>query len=89
MPSPAARPLCIRQKKLPSGVGVRYLYQPGKLEGIVAVQLNLGGPWKCTDMRSVTKPEEQVFYNLQDGPHRVPGTTTPDTQLPPDGVLRR
>ena len=30
---PADRPVGLQEQKLPSGVGVRYLYQPGKLEG--------------------------------------------------------
>jgi hypothetical protein len=84
------------EQKLPSGVGVRFLYQPGELEG--------GQRRRATDAvwsldayrlgRSVTKPGEPVLYYLQDGPRRgfvreellvVP----PDTQLPPDGVLIR
>ena len=89
------RPVGLEKRKVPSGVGVRYLYQPGELEG---------GRRRSTDpvwslevhrpRRSVTKPDEPVLYYLQDGPPRgfvreellvVP----PDTQLPPDGVLKR
>ena len=89
------RPVGLKEQKLPSGVGVRYLYQPGELEG---------GRHRATNPmwslgvyrlgRSVTKPEELVLYYLQDGPPRgfvreellvVPT----DTQLPPDGVLKR
>ena len=89
------RPVGLEEQRLPSGVGVRYLYQPGELEG---------GRRRATDPvwslevyrlgRSVTKPDEPVLYYLQDGPPRcfvreellvVP----PDTQLPPDGVLKR
>ncbi|MEW8191821.1 MAG: DDE-type integrase/transposase/recombinase [Candidatus Thiodiazotropha endolucinida] len=91
------RPLGLKEQKVPSGVGVRYLYQPGELEG---------GRRRATDPvwslevyrlgRSVTKPDEPVLYYLQgdDAPQRgfvreellaVPS----DTQLPPDGVLRR
>lgn len=89
------RPVGSSERKLPSGVGVRYLYQPGELEG---------GRRRATDPvwslqvyrlgRSVTKPEEPVLYYLLDGPQRgfvreellvVP----PDTVLPPDGVLKR
>ena len=85
----------LEERKFPSTVGVRYLYQPGELEG---------GRRRATDPvwslevhrlgRSVTKSGEPVLYYLQDGPPRgfvreellvVP----PDTQLPPDGVLRR
>lgn len=89
------RPVGLKEQKLPSGVGVRYLYQAGELEG---------GRRRATDPvwslgvyrlgRSVTKPDEPVVYYLQDGPERgfvreelliVPS----DTRLPPDGVLRR
>ena len=71
-------------------VNVRYLYQPGELEG---------GTKRATDPiwslkvhqieRNVTKPNEPVVYYLSDGPKRgfvreellvVP----PNTQLPPD-----
>ena len=90
------RPFCLKERKVLSGIGVRYLYQPGKLEG---------GRRRATDPvcslevyrlgRSVTKPDEPVLY-LQgdDAPQRgffreellaVPS----DTQLPPDEVLRR
>ena len=90
-------PLGLKVRKVPSGVGVRYLYQPGELEG---------GRRRATDPvwslevyrlgRSVTKPDEPVLYYLQgdDAPQQgfvreellaVPS----DTQLPPDEVLRR
>ena len=91
------RPLGLKEQKVPSGVGVRYLYQPGELEG---------GRRRATDPvwslevyrlgRSVTKPDEPVLYYLQgdDAPQR--GfvreellAVSSDTQLPPDGVLRR
>ena len=68
---PADRPFGLQEQKLPSGVGVRYLYQPGELEG---------GRRRATDPvwslevyrlgRSVTKPGEPVLYYLQDGPPR-------------------
>ena len=89
------RPVGLEEQKVPSGVGVRFLYEPGEREG---------GRRRATDTvwsltvhrlgRSVTKPDEPVLYYLQDGPSRgfvreellvVP----PDTQLPPDGVLKR
>ena len=92
------RPVGIQEQKLPSGVGVRFLYQPGELEG---------GRRRATDPvwslqvyrlgRTVTKPGEPVLYYLDSagqGPSRgfvreellvVP----PDTELPPDGVLNR
>jgi len=91
----SGRPFGLDEQKFPSGVGVRYLYQPGELEG---------GRRRATDPvwslevyrlgRSVTKPDEPVLYYLLDGPQRgfvreellvVP----PDTELPLDGVLRR
>ena len=81
------RPVGLEEQKVPSGVDVRFLYQPGELEG---------GRRRATDPvwslevhrlgRSVTKPGEPVLYYLQDGPPRglvreehlvVP----PDTQL--------
>ena len=31
--APARRPVGFKEQKLPSGLGVRYLYQPGELEG--------------------------------------------------------
>jgi len=89
------RAVGLYEQKIPSGIDVRYLYQSGELEG---------GRRRATDPiwsltvhrlgRSVTKPNEPVLYYLQDGPQRgfvreellvVPF----DTQLPPDGVLRR
>ena len=79
----------MNEKKLPPRVNVRYLYQPGELEG---------GGRRATDPiwslkvynieRVVTKPDEPVVYYLYDGPKQglvrekfmvVP----PDTQLPP------
>ena len=59
------RPVGLQEKKLPSGVGVRFLYQPGELEG---------GRRRVTDPvwslqvyrlgRTVTKPGELVLYYL-------------------------
>ncbi|KAL9959463.1 hypothetical protein ACROYT_G032789 [Oculina patagonica] len=87
--TPYLRPVGKSEKKLPSSVNVRYLYQPGELEG---------GGKRATDPiwslkvfsleRAVMKPNEPVLYYLQDGPKRglvreellvVP----PDTSLPP------
>ena len=83
------RPAGVNEKKLHSGVSVRYLYQPGELEG---------GHRKATDPiwslkvyeieKIMIKPDAPVIYYLFDGPKRwfvreellvVP----PDTQLPP------
>ena len=69
--TPCLRPVGKNEKKLPSGVSVRYLYQPGELEG---------GRRRATDPiwslkafnieRSITKPNEPVLYYLRDGPKR-------------------
>ena len=81
----------------PLGGRVRYLYQPGDMEGD---RRRATEPvWSLEVYRlecSVTKPDEPVLYYLQgdDAPQRgfvreellvVPSYT----QLPPDGVLRR
>ena len=84
-----SRPVGIKEKKLPPLINVRYLYQPGELEG---------GTKRATEpiwslkihqiQRSVTKPNAPVVYYLSDGLKRgfvceellvVP----PNTQLPP------
>ena len=85
----------LREQKLPSGVGVRYLNQPGELEG--GRRRATDPVWSLTVHRlgrSVTKPGEPVLYYLQDGPQR--GFVReellhepPDTQLTPNGVLPR
>ena len=89
------RPVGLKEQRLPSGVGVCYLYQPDDLEG--GRRRATDPVWSlevCRLGRSVTKPDVPVLYYLQDGPPRgfvreellvVP----PDTQLPPDGVLKR
>ena len=83
------RPVGLNEKKIPPLVNVRYLYQPGELEG---------GAKRATDPiwslkvyqieRNITKPSEPVIYHLYDRPKRsfvceellvVP----PSTQLPP------
>ena len=87
--TPYSRPVGLKEKKLPLGAKVRFLYQPGELEG---------GGKRATDPiwslkvfkleRAMIKPEEPIIYYLFDGPKRgfvreellvVP----PDTQLPP------
>jgi hypothetical protein len=94
MPStPYSRPVGVNEKKLPSDVNVRFLFQPGELEG--------GDKKRATDPiwslkvftleRSITKPNQPVLYYLRDGPKRgfvreellvVP----PNTALPPADV---
>ena len=88
--TPCSRPVGVNEKKLPPLINVRYLYQPGELEG--------GGTKRATDpiwslkvyqvVQNMTKPNEPVVYYLSDGPKRgfvreellvVP----PNTQLPP------
>ena len=92
--TPYCRPVGVNEKKLPPLVNVRYLYQPGELEG---------GGRRATDPiwslkvynieKVVTKPKEPIMYYLFDGPKRgfvreelmvVP----PDTVLPPANALR-
>ena len=87
--TPYSRPVGMNEKKLPPLIHVRYLYQPGELEG---------GTKRATDpiwslkvyrvVKNMTKPNEPVVYYLSDGPKRgfvreellvVP----PNTQLPP------
>ena len=87
--APYLRPVGVNEKKLPSGLSVRYLYQPGELEG---------GRRRATDpiwslkvyeiAKVMVKPNAPVIYYLSDGPKRwfvreellvVP----PNKQLPP------
>ena len=82
------RPIGFKEQKLPPGVGVRYLYQPGELEG--GRRRATDPTWSLTVHRverTVTKSGDPVVYYL-DGPSRgfvreelqvVP----PDTQSPP------
>ena len=85
-----SRPVGLNKKKIPPLVNVRYLYQPGELEG---------GTKRATDPiwslkvhqigRNVTKPNEPVVYYLSDGPkygfvREELLVVPPNTQLPPD-----
>ena len=89
LPTKYNRPVGAAEKKLPPLINVRYLYQPGELEG---------GTKRATDpiwslkvyqvVENRTKPDQPVVYYLSDGPKRgfvreellvVP----PNTQLPP------
>ena len=84
------RPVGESEKKLPSLVNVRYLYQPGELEGGVKRATDPIWSLKVYNIeRSFTKPNQPVLYYLHDGPKRgfvreellvVP----PNTQLPPE-----
>ena len=72
---------------------MRYLYQPGELEGGVKRATDPIWSLKVHSIEmSVTKPNEPVLYYLRDGPKRgvireellvVP----PNTQLPPEQKL--
>ena len=83
------RPVGLNEKKLPSIVNVRYLYQPGELEGGVKRATDPIWSLKVYNIeRSFTKPDQPVLYYLHDGPKRgfvreellvVP----PNTTLPP------
>ena len=83
------RPVGLNEKKLPSIVNVRYLYQPGELEGGVKRATDPIWSLKVYNIeRSFTKPNQPVLYYLHDGPKRgfvreellvVP----PNTTLPP------
>ena len=92
--TPYSRPVGVDEKKLPTLVSVRYLYQPGELEG---------GGRRATDPiwslkvynieKVVTKPKEPVMYYLFDGPKRgfvreESMVVPPDTVLPPANALR-
>ena len=86
------RPVGLNEKKLPSIVNVRYLYQPGELEGGVKRATDPIWSLKVYNIeRSFTKPDQPVLYYLHDGPQRgfvreellvVP----PNATLPPTNV---
>ena len=60
------RPLGLKEQKVPSGVGVRYLYQLGELEG--SRRRATDPVWSLEVYRlgrSVTKPDKPVLYYLQ------------------------
>ena len=81
------RPVGMKEKKLP--FTVRYLYQPGELEGGTKRATDPVWSLKVFNIeRMVQKPGTPVMYYLRDGPKRsfvreellvIP----PDTQLPP------
>ena len=87
--TPYLRPVGVNEKKLPSGLSVRYLYQPGELEGSRRRATNPIWSLEIYEIEKIMmKPNAPVIYYLSDGPKRwfvregllvVP----PDTQLPP------
>ena len=59
------RPVGLEEQKVPSRVGVRYLYQPGELEG--GRRSAIDPVWSLEVYRlgcSVTKSDEPVVYYL-------------------------
>ena len=69
--TPYLRPVGESEKKLPSLVNVRYLYQPGELEGGVKRATDPIWSLKVYNIeRSFTKPNQPVLYYLYDGPKR-------------------
>jgi len=90
--TPYSRPVGKSENILPSLVHVRYLYQPGELEGGVKRATDPIWSLKVYSIeRSFTKPDQPVLYYLRDGPKRgfvreellvVP----PNTTLPPADV---
>ena len=89
--APAHRQVCLEEQKLPSDVNVRYLYQPGELEG--GRRRATGPVWSLNVYRlgrSTTKPGKPVLYYMspgQDGPARWFVREELLVVLPPGGVL--
>jgi len=87
--TPYLRPVGMNEKKLPSTMSVRYLYQAGELEGGRRRATDPVWSLKVSNIeRSITKPNEPVLYYLRDDLKRgfvreellvVP----PNTELPP------
>ena len=78
------RPIGFKEQKLPPGVGVRYLYQPGELEG--GRRRATDPTWSLTVHRverTVTKAGDPVVYYL-DGPSR--GFVREELQVVPSGT---
>jgi len=68
---PYTRPVGKNKKILPSLVQVRYLYQPGELEGGVKRATDPIWSLKVYNIeRSFTKPDQPVLYYLRDSPKR-------------------
>ena len=69
--TPYSSPVFVNEKKLPPRVNVRYLNQPGKLEGVGRRATDPIWSLKVYNIeRVVTKPNKQVVYYLYDGPKR-------------------
>ena len=66
-----SRPVGVNEKKLPPLINVRYLYQPGELEGVTKRATDPIWSLKVYQIeRNVTKPDEPVVYYLSSGPKR-------------------
>ena len=66
-----SRPVGVKEKKLPPLVNVRYLYQPGELEG--GTKRARDPIWSLKvyqTVKNVTNLNEQAVYYLSDGPKR-------------------
>ena len=93
--TPYLRPVGVNEIKLLSGMSVRYLYQPGELEGGRRRATDPNWSLKVFKLeKAITKPKEPVLYYLLDGPKRgfvgevgcwLLVVVPPDTQLPPVG----
>ena len=69
--TPYLRPVGKKEKMLPSGVIVRYLYQPGELEGGGKRATDLVWSLKVYNVvKPLVKPDEPILYYLIDGPKR-------------------
>ena len=84
-----SRPVGLAEKKLPPLINVRYLYQPGELEGVTKRATDPIWSLKVYQVvENKTKPNEPVVYYLADGPkrgfvHEELLIVPPYTQLPP------
>ena len=87
--TPYSRPVGLNEKNLSPQVNVRYLYQPGELEGGGRRATDPIWSFKVYNIEKVvTKPEEPVMYYLFDGSKRgfvreELMVVSSDTVLPP------
>ena len=80
------RPVGLNEKKLPSIVMVRYLYEPGELEGGVKRATDPIWSLKVYNLeRSFIKPNQPILYYLHDGPKR--GFVREELLVPPNTTL--
>ena len=89
--TPYSRPVGVNEKQLPTLVKVRYLYQPGELEGDDH-RRTTDPIWSLKVYnieRSFAKHEQPVLYYLRDGPkcglvREELLVVSPNTELPPE-----